>query len=77
MITISLRRFAYDAGSRCHSLVWLRRDGDSSFIPFLTQSAAFARWVRQLRWFPPYSPYYECASWGMACRASGVERHSV
>ena len=31
---VSLRRLASDARSRCHSLVWLRRDGDSSlFLP--------------------------------------------
>ena len=32
---VSLLRFAYDAHSRCHSFVWLRRDRDNSFIPFL------------------------------------------
>ena len=37
VISVSLRRFAYDARSRSHSLVWLRRGGDSSFIPFLTR----------------------------------------
>ena len=26
VIPVSLRRLAYDARSRCHSLVWLRRD---------------------------------------------------
>ena len=36
VIPVSLRSFAYDAHSRCHSLVWLRRDGDTSFNPFLT-----------------------------------------
>ena len=39
VIPASLRRFAYDARSRCHSLVWLISDGDSSFIHFL------ARWT--------------------------------
>ena len=34
VIPVSLLRFAYDARSRCHSLVWLRRDRDNSFIPF-------------------------------------------
>ena len=33
VILVSLRRFAYDARSRCHSFVRLRWDGDSSFIP--------------------------------------------
>ena len=35
VIPVSLLRFAYDAGSRCNSLVWLCRDRDNSFIPFL------------------------------------------
>ena len=35
VIPVSLLGFAYDARSRCHSLVWLRRDRDNSFIPFL------------------------------------------
>ena len=35
MIPVSLLRLAYDARSRCHSPVWLRRDRDNSFIPFL------------------------------------------
>ena len=35
VIPASLRRFAYDARSRCHSLLWLRRDGDSGFTPLL------------------------------------------
>ena len=34
VIPVSLRRFACDVRCRCHSLVWLRRDGDSSFISF-------------------------------------------
>ena len=34
VIPVSLLRFAYDARSRCHSLVWFRRDGDSSFFSF-------------------------------------------
>ena len=35
---VSLRRFAYDARSRCHSLVRLPWDGDSSsFIPLLAR----------------------------------------
>ena len=38
VIPVTLRRLAYDARSRCHSLVWLLLDGESSFIPFL------ARW---------------------------------
>ena len=37
VIPVSLRSFAYDVHPRCHSLVWLRRDEDSSFIPFLTR----------------------------------------
>ena len=35
VIPVSLLRFAYDARSRCHSLVWLRRDRDNGFIAFL------------------------------------------
>ena len=37
VIPVSLPRFAYDARSRCHSLVWLRRDRENSFIPFLAR----------------------------------------
>ena len=38
VIPVSQRRFAYyDARSRCHSLVRLRWDGDSSFIPFFAR----------------------------------------
>ena len=43
VILVSLRRFAFDARSRCHSLVRLLLDGDSSFIPFL------ARWATEPR----------------------------
>ena len=34
VIPVSLRKFACNVRCRCHSLVGLRRDGDSSFIPF-------------------------------------------
>ena len=42
-IPVTLRRFAYDARSRYHSLVWLRLDGDSSRIPFLARRATEPR----------------------------------
>ena len=38
VIPVYLLRFAYDARSRCHSIVWLRRDRDNSFIPFLDEA---------------------------------------
>ena len=45
-------RFAYDARSRCHSLVMLRWDGDNSFILF------FARWTTGPRARAPETPVF-------------------
>ena len=44
VIPVSLLGFTYDARSRCHSLVWLRRDGDSSFsglVPSPSMAGSF------------------------------------
>ena len=57
VILVSLRRFAYDARSRCHSFVRLRWDGDSSFIPFFARSATEPGLVRScLALKPPGFP---------------------